>query len=105
MGGASGLVCPPHPVLNQTPHEACRWSPKHAESDVYVFCHMDAHMGNVYVDPQTLDITCLIDFEFSGFYPQHFDLPLYEHEFSQLAGLPERQSCATEFLHFLNSRW
>ena len=98
IGGASGLVCPPHPVINQVPHDECRWSPSCADSEIYVFCHMDAHMGNIYVDPLTLEITCIIDFEFAGFYPQHFDLPLYEYELSQL---PDRAEFAKAFLQFL----
>lgn len=97
IGGASGLVCPPHPVLNKIPHEECEWFLARADSDIYVFCHMDAHMKNIYVDPVTLEITSLIDFEFSGFYPQRFDLPLYQYEASQL---PDRSDFAEQLLKF-----
>ena len=98
IGGASGLVCPPHPVLNEIPHEECQWSPMDADSDIYVFCHMDAHMTNIYVDPLSLEITSLVDFEFAGFYPQHFDLPLYQYEPSRV---PDRTEFARKFLDFL----
>ncbi|KAF2193608.1 kinase-like protein [Zopfia rhizophila CBS 207.26] len=102
LGGVSGLICPPHPVLNKVPYEKCQWAPKSILSDLYVFCHMDAHQENIFVDPETLDITCIIDFEFAGFYPQDFDLPLYKYERSQL---PDRSDFAEEFLQFLNTYW
>jgi hypothetical protein len=102
LGGASGLVCLPYWVLNRVPHSECRWSLKSAGSDVYTFCHMDAHQANIFVDPGTLEITCFIDFEFAGFYPERFDKLRYEHNLGQE---PEMVDDTTAFIQLLNSQW
>ena len=99
LGGASRLVCPPYAVLNRTPHKECHWALQRAKSDVYPFCHMDAHQGNIFVDPGTLDITCFIDFEFAGFYPARFDRPRYEHD---LCREPQMDHEVKEFIQFLH---
>jgi len=98
IGGASGIVCPPYSILNQTPHDKCHWSLKCADSEKYVFCHMDAHQGNIFVDPRTLEITCFIDFEFAGFYPEHFDLHRYEHDPSKPLNLDKFNQEFTNFI-------
>lgn len=101
LGGASGIVCPPYSVLNQIPHDKCRWPLKDADSDIYSFCHMDAHQGNIFVDPETLEITCFIDFEFAGFYPVQFDLPRYKYDICQQ---PNLDKFTQEFISFLESQ-
>jgi aminoglycoside phosphotransferase len=102
LGGVSGLVCPPHPVLNKVAPEDCHWTQQPAQSDSYVFCHMDAHQENILVDPKTLEISCILDFEFAGFYPQRFDLPLYRYDLSEI---PNRDVFADDFLSFLHTKW
>lgn len=45
--------------------------------DDLVFCHNDLSAANVIVDPETLKITAIIDWEYAGFYPPEFEAPFY----------------------------
>lgn len=38
-----------------------------------VFCHNDLSTYNVIVDPETLKVKAVIDWEYAGFYPQDFE--------------------------------
>lgn len=46
------------------------------ESDL-VFCHNDLSMNNVIVDPKTLKIKAIVDWEYAGFFLPEFELPFY----------------------------
>jgi hypothetical protein len=61
-GGASGLVCPPHQVMERWSSQDCHWRLRDADDDApeYVFCHGDLREGNVFIDPHTLEVSCLI---------------------------------------------
>lgn len=43
----------------------------------HVFCHNDLSQSNVIVDPESLKIAAIIDWEFGGFYPEYFEVPYY----------------------------
>ena len=47
------------------------------QSDL-VFSHNDLSAANVIVDPDTLKINAIIDWEYAGFYPLGFDRPFYK---------------------------
>jgi hypothetical protein len=75
IGGPSGIVCPP-PVATQL--EGGRvWKSRPSSTTEYVFCHNDLSQSNVIVDPVTLGINGIIDWEFAGFFPECFDIPFY----------------------------
>jgi aminoglycoside phosphotransferase len=40
-----------------------------------VFCHGDLSQTNILVDPETLKIQGIIDWEFAGFWPEYFEEP------------------------------
>jgi len=42
------------------------------------FCHNGFSQQNVIVDPETLKIKAIIDWEYTGFYPSYFDAPFFE---------------------------
>jgi aminoglycoside phosphotransferase len=44
----------------------------------FVFCHNDLAQHNVIVDPETLNIKAIIDWEFSGFFPRWFEEAYWE---------------------------
>lgn len=48
-----------------------------ASSAKYVFCHNDLLQQNVIVDPNTLKIAAIIDWEYAGFFPEDFEAPFY----------------------------
>ncbi|OAQ99266.1 hypothetical protein LLEC1_06058 [Akanthomyces lecanii] len=75
LGGPSGIAIPPYRVLKLA--EAGRWDLQPAASDDYVFCHNDLSQQNVIVDPESLKIKAIIDWEYAGFFPPYFELPFY----------------------------
>ncbi len=102
MGGPTGIVIPPYRVLCET--ERDDWSrllsSQHPE---YVFCHNDCSQHNVIVNPDTLKIAAIVDWEYAGFYPAHFEFPFYKRKGPSVA-LGEEEDDTYTLLEFLNSR-
>ncbi|KAH6635622.1 kinase-like domain-containing protein [Chaetomium sp. MPI-SDFR-AT-0129] len=76
MGGPSGIVIPPYRVMRRTAIDYWRLQVSNSV-DEYVFCHNDLSQHNVIVDPDTLKIKAIIDWEYAGFYPAYFEMPFY----------------------------
>ncbi|KAK8092669.1 uncharacterized protein PG998_014457 [Apiospora kogelbergensis] len=53
------------------------WPQITSDSDCFVLCHNDLGPQNIFVNPDTFKIVGIIDWEFSGFYPPYFELPLW----------------------------
>ncbi|GAM86715.1 hypothetical protein ANO11243_047340 [Dothideomycetidae sp. 11243] len=49
-----------------------------SDKDDFVFCHNDYAQQNILVDPDTLKITGILDWEYAGFFPRWFDRPWYK---------------------------
>jgi hypothetical protein len=71
------LLCPPGRVANSRWKWNSCWKPKDIKGD-YVFCHNDLGQHNVIVDPGTLKIKAIIDWEFGGFWPAWFEKPFWK---------------------------
>lgn len=69
--GESLLFPPQRVTRNRWKLNSC-WRPKQEKGD-YVFCHNDLGQHNVIVDPETLKIRAIIDWEFGGFWPEWFE--------------------------------
>jgi len=76
MGGVSGLICLPDRVSWR--ERRMEWKFRESENEEFVFCHNDLNQYNVLVDPETLKITGIIDWEYSGFYPKEFEGKFYK---------------------------
>lgn len=76
LGGPSGIVLPPYRVMKCTDKDA--WSLRPSRSDEYVFCHNDLTHSNIIVDPVSLKINAIIDWEYAGFYPDYFEGHFYK---------------------------
>lgn len=76
IGGPSGLVIPPYRVMKCTDNDV--WPARSSENTEYVFCHNDLSQPNIIVDPETLNIRAIIDWEYAGFFPRYFEAPFYE---------------------------
>ncbi|GAB1311840.1 hypothetical protein MFIFM68171_02050 [Madurella fahalii] len=50
------------------------------EKGSYVFCHNDLGQHNVIVDPETLKINAIIDWEYGGFWPEWFEQPYWKRK-------------------------
>ncbi|KLU91924.1 hypothetical protein MAPG_10873 [Magnaporthiopsis poae ATCC 64411] len=69
-GGPSGLVVPPYRLLAKTYRP---WVMKRRPTEDLVFCHNDLSTHNVIVDPQTLKVKAIVDWEYAGFFPAEFE--------------------------------
>ncbi|KAK2609335.1 hypothetical protein QQS21_002116 [Conoideocrella luteorostrata] len=78
-GGPSGLVLPPYRIMRNSSGRP--WKVKPRETQNLVFCHNDLSANNVIVNPSTLKIAAIIDWEYAGFYP-----PEFEREFFRRPG-------------------
>lgn len=78
LGGPSGIVVPPYRVMRLA--KADEWDLRQAEEseEDYVFCHNDFSQYNVIVDPDTLRIRAILDWEYAGFFPARFEFPFYQ---------------------------
>jgi len=101
VGGPSGLVTPPYRVTLTSPREV--WELKESDFDEYVFCHNDLSQQNVIVDPVTLQIRAIIDWEYAGFYPEFFDFPFFKRLGPSVA-LDGENDDTEKLLEFLSSR-
>jgi thiamine kinase-like enzyme len=54
------------------------WKMKPFESEELVFNHGDLSTYNVIVDPVTLKVKAVIDWEYAGFYPAQFEGNFFE---------------------------
>ncbi|KAK3939932.1 hypothetical protein QBC46DRAFT_436456 [Diplogelasinospora grovesii] len=71
------LMCPPQRVTRNCWKTDSCWRPRKEKGD-YVFCHNDLGQHNVIVDPKTLKINAIIDWEFGGFWPEWFERRFWE---------------------------
>ncbi|KAK4233506.1 hypothetical protein C8A03DRAFT_38777 [Achaetomium macrosporum] len=70
-GGPSGLVCPPQRGTVYFPL-GTRWASTTSSTPDFVFCHCDLSQSNIIVDPATLKIEGIIDWEYAGYWPPFF---------------------------------
>ncbi|KAF2731200.1 aminoglycoside phosphotransferase [Polyplosphaeria fusca] len=67
-------VFPPQRVYNR---DRRSWKQISAETNCFVLCHNDLGPQNIFVRPDTFQIVAIIDWEFAGFFPPYFELPLW----------------------------
>lgn len=101
IGGPSGIVVPPYRVLRRT--ERNIWPLRLSDHDEYVFCHNDLSQQNVIVDPDTLKIKAIIDWEYAGFYPPFFEWPFHKRLGPSVA-IDGEVDDSSALLDFLNSQ-
>lgn len=101
IGGPSGLVIPPYRVMDYTDNDS--WDQKEAKSPEYVFCHNDLSQYNIIVDPETLKINAIIDWEYAGFFPEYFEAPFYKR-LGPSGAIDGEPDDVPRLLHFLNSQ-
>lgn len=97
LGGPSGIVIPPLRALRHVP--AMKWDLEESDlSGEYVFCHNDLSQQNILVDPETLKIKAIIDWEYAGFFPQWFEWPFYIHAGAASTGGCDDEDLILDFL-------
>ncbi|KAJ5551390.1 hypothetical protein N7535_000660 [Penicillium sp. DV-2018c] len=99
-GGPTGIVIPPSRVLECTDKDV--WSQQIADDEKYVFCHNYLSQQNIIVNPHTLKIRAIIDWEYAGFFPQYFELPFYKR-LGPSSAIDDEPDDAPELVRFLQS--
>jgi aminoglycoside phosphotransferase (APT) family kinase protein len=79
------------------------WRLQASDHDEYVFCHNDLSQQNVIVDPDTLKSKAIIDWEYAGFYPAHFEMPFYTR-FGPSIAIKDEADDSAKLLAFFESR-
>lgn len=79
LGGPSGIIWPPYGAYNLF------GGPTSWTQDInlkpeqpFVFCHRDLSQSNILIDPTTLELTAIVDWECGGYYPENHELPYFE---------------------------
>ncbi|KAJ5737350.1 uncharacterized protein N7483_002475 [Penicillium malachiteum] len=100
LGGIGDIVIPPCRVLERTGKDSDSWPRKESQSQEYVFCHNDLSQHNIIVDPDTLKIKAIIDWEYAGFFPEYFEASFYKRigPSSALDGEPDDVPLLLDFL-------
>ncbi|OAA64753.1 Protein kinase-like domain protein [Niveomyces insectorum RCEF 264] len=75
---AGSLLVPPPNVVNTASMRNFCFRPRKNVRGNFVLCHNDLRPHNVLVDPKTLKIKAIIDWEFAGFLPEWFELKMGE---------------------------
>lgn len=78
IGGPTGIVIPPYRAMIRTPRDEWKLAQDEATSGEFVFCHNDLAQQNVIVDPETLKIRAIIDWEYAGFWPSWCEWRFFE---------------------------
>lgn len=64
-------IVPPYRVMVKLARQDLKMKPRPSKD--LVFCHNDLSSHNVIVDPTTLKVNAVIDWEYAGFYPIEFE--------------------------------
>jgi serine/threonine protein kinase len=103
LGGPAGVVIPPYRVLCETERDDWTGQLREARRAEYVFCHNDCSQHNIIVNPDTLKIAAIVDWEYAGFYPEYFEFPFYRRKGPSVA-LGEEEDDTFKLLGFLHSQ-
>lgn len=99
VGGPTGIVIPPYRVTMKTKNDD--WVFPVSQTPEFVFCHNDLSQHNILVDPTTLKINAIIDWEYAGFWPKYFESPFYTRP-GPSAALKDEVDDTCQLLGFLN---
>jgi len=100
IGGPSGIVLPPYRVMRLS--DKNEWPRKVSKDGEFVFCHNDLAQHNIIVNPRTLKIQAIIDWEYAGFFPEHFEWLFYERRGPSIA-LDGEHDDSAELLQFMEA--
>jgi tRNA A-37 threonylcarbamoyl transferase component Bud32 len=65
--GLNDFVIPPPWILEYDKRQ--HWDPKATTHSSYSFCHGDLSPANIIMDPETLEVNGIIDWEHAGYFP------------------------------------
>ncbi|OAA75164.1 aminoglycoside phosphotransferase [Akanthomyces lecanii RCEF 1005] len=72
--GSTIPVFPPQRVYRQDGRD---WAQVSSVADAFVLCHNDLSGKNIWLDPTSFRIVAITGWEFAGYFPESFELPLW----------------------------
>ena len=100
LGGLTGHILTSERI--RVHGKSCHWPSKSSPMDSYVFCHGDLAQHNILINPETLEIAAIIDWENSGFFPPDFEDQLWEQSALERAQTPKTEDHQVDrFISFL----
>lgn len=101
LGRPSSIVIPPYRVMEKTKTDYKDLQPSTHEE--FIFCHNDLSQHNVVVDPDTLKITAIVDWEYAGFFPPNFESPVHRR-LGPSAAIKNEVDDSSDLIEFLDSK-
>lgn len=68
-------VFPPQRVYDR---DRRQWERVRSDTDCFMLCHNDLGPQNIFICPSTFQIVGIVDWEFVGYFPSYFELPLWK---------------------------
>ena len=100
IGGPSGHVVLPYRASRISYRDD--WNLRSSTTEEFVFCHNDLTQTNVIVDPDTLKIKAIIDWEYAGFYPEYFERRFFERH-GPSSAMDGEVDDSQKLVHFVQS--
>ena len=102
MGAIIGTVILPDRITSHDDRE--KWPVRSECTPKFSFCHNDLAQHNILINPETLQVEAIIDWEVSGFYNPEFEAPLwtkawYEPEYHDIGS-----DSVLSVIQFLNDK-
>ena len=90
-------LVPPSRIIDRD--KRAFWSRAPRPNPDFQFVHADLAQQNIFVDPETFEITDISDWEYAGFFPAEFELPLWCCPWDQQENWDKQTE---KFIHFLD---
>ena len=76
--GSVDLSLPVFPPQRVYDYDRRSWPRISSDADEFVLCHNDLGPQKIFVHPDTYHIVGIVGWEFAGFFPKYFELPLWK---------------------------
>jgi len=76
--GSIDLSLPVFPPQRVYDYDRRSWPRISSDADEFVLCHNDLGPRKIFVHPDTYHIVGIVGWEFAGFFPKYFELPLWK---------------------------
>lgn len=97
--GSVGSTLPVFPPQRIYQRDGRVWERVCAESAAFSLCHNNLSPQNIWIDPDTFKVVAITGWEFAGFFPPYFELPLWT-AFGWVARQAMHRSVLTRDLSF-----
>lgn len=97
--GLYGLVIPPARIQENDDRDV--WLPKQIQHEDFVFCHGDLSRHNILVDPHSLELLSICDWETAGYYPQEIELPYWCMDYNEYMATYEDKARIEEHIKLI----